>query len=207
MYVAAEGGGRVIGDTEGNYREREILLPGVCGETRGAAFEGEMTRAEGTGAFGENGEDTAGGEKFMAEIHGSGVRGTVAGVLLRIFIADDGNACEEEAGEEIFAELGGNEERGGGEDGFVNPAVDGTVAVKCDEERGASEARSGREDLDAREINASAEPGEELVPEVRHGGKFTMGEEEGGAGVWERCLKLRWRIGESGGLRGLGGVW
>jgi hypothetical protein len=72
--------------------------------------------------------------------------------------------------------LGSNEEAGSGENGFVHPAVGGAVAMKDDEKSRASEPRGGWQDLDAREINVGAEPGEELVPEVRHGSKFTMRE-------------------------------
>jgi hypothetical protein len=40
--------------------------------------------------------------------------------------------------------------------------------VEGAEKSRAGEARSGREDFDAREIDAGAENGEESVPEVRH---------------------------------------
>jgi hypothetical protein len=138
-----------------------------------------MARAERAGAFGKDGEDAAGSEELLAALHGFGVGGAVAVV----FVADDRDAGEEEAGEKIFAELCGDEESGGGEDGFVDPAVDGAVAVEGDEESGAVEAGARGKDLDAGEVAASTELGEELVPEVRHGIEFTMGEGESSRGV------------------------
>jgi hypothetical protein len=145
-----------------------------------------MARAERAGAFGEDGEDAAGGEKLLAVLHGFGVDGAIAVV----FVADDRDAGEKESSEKIFAELRGDKEDGGGENGFVDPAVDGAIAVESDEKSGAMEAGARGEDLEAREVAASAELGEELVPEVRHGIEFTMGEEENRAGVGGEVSKL-----------------
>lgn len=113
-----------------------------------------MARSEGAGAFGEDGEDAARDEKLVATIQGFGIGGAVA--IGIVFVAHNGDTGEEEAREEIFLELGGDEESGGRENGFVDPAIDGAVAVKCDDEGGAGDVRARGKDLDTREVGASA---------------------------------------------------
>jgi len=170
--IAAEGGGSVVSDAKGKDGQWEIALDGFMGDAGRTTFEREMTGSKRAGAFGEDGEDTAGGEELLASHHGFGVGGA-AGVGL-VFVPNDGDAGEEGASEEIFAQLGSNEEGGGREDGLINPAVDGPIAVKGDEERGAGEVRARGKDVDAREIKVGAQTRKELVPEVRHKLEFTM---------------------------------
>jgi hypothetical protein len=143
-----------------------------------------MAGAEGTGAFGKDGEGVAGSKEFVAAVHGIGIAGAV--VFGLIFVADDGDAGKEEAGEKIFLELRGDHERGRGEDGFVDPTVDGAVAVKGDDEGGTGEGGACGKDVDAREVDTGAKLREEAVPENWHEVEFTMG---GGAalrGSWRR---------------------
>lgn len=160
-------------------------MPGFVSDASGAAFERKMTRAEGAGAFGEDGEDAAGSEEVLTELHGGGVGGAVA----LVFVANDGDAGEEDFGEKISAKLCGDEKSGAREDGFVDPAIHGAVAMKGDEECGTGKARGGGEGFDAGEVETGAETGEELIPEVWHEIEFTMGKRGHGGRSWRELPK------------------
>lgn len=185
--VAAEGGGSVVGNAEGEDGEGDLALGSFESDARGAALEGEMTGAEGAGAFGKDGESAAGGEEFVAAVHCLSVARVVAFGL--VLFANDGDAGKEETREKISLELGGDHKDGGGEDGFVDPAVDGTVAMECDEESGAGEGGARGKDVEARKIETGAELGEEAIPEIWHEVEFTTRGQAEGAGVGGRVLE------------------
>jgi hypothetical protein len=93
--VAAEGGRRVVGDAEGNDSDGKIMVPSIRGNARGAAFKGEMTRAEGARAFWEYSEDTAAGEELVAKMHSVDRSIDAVFFIVFIFIADDADAGKE----------------------------------------------------------------------------------------------------------------
>ena len=178
MDVAAKSGGGVGGDAEGEDGDGNLTLGGLESDTRGAAFKGEVSRTERAGAFGEDSEGAARTEEVVAAVHGVGVTRVAAFGL--VFVADDGDAGEEQASEKILLQLCGNHEGGERENGFVDPAVDGAVTVECDDEGGTGKGGARGKDVDARKVDTDTELRQKAIPEIWHEVEFTMAGEVSG---------------------------